>query len=219
MNSRPRFLITAGPTREKIDPFRFISNPSSGKMGYAAAAAAAERGFPVVLVSGPVALAAPAGVELVKVVSARDMRAAVLRRFPETDAVIMAAAVSDFRPRAPRRSKIKKTGRGLVLDLVPNPDILAELGRRKGRRVLIGFAAETDNLIDGARSKLNNKNLDLIVGNDISEPGSGFGSETNRVVVVGRSGEVERWPLLSKQEVAARLVEYAVRIYEEKIRS
>lgn len=206
-----RFLITAGPTREFIDPFRFISNPSSGKMGYALARAARERGGEVVLVSGPVNLTPPEGVTTVRVSSAREMRKAVLKYFPSSDVVIMAAAVSDYRPAETRKHKIKKSREKIQLALVPNPDILAELGGKKGRKFLVGFSADTDNVIDNARKKMEIKKLDLIVANDLSSPGSGFGADTNQVTLLDREGKAESWPRLSKDEVAGRLIEKIIR--------
>ncbi len=206
MNSPSKFIITAGPTREFIDPFRFISNPSSGKMGYALARAAVKRGHDVVLISGPVSLPPVAGAVLVPVVSAREMRSAVREHFPTADAVIMAAAVSDYRPERFSRSKIKKGAAKTALALVRNPDILAELGRRRGKAFLAGFSAETENIIDNARQKLKSKRLDLIIANDISAPGSGFDTETNRVSVLSRDGSVEEWPLMSKNALGEKII-------------
>jgi len=202
-----KFIVTAGPTREFLDPFRFISNPSSGKMGFALARAARDRGAEVVLISGPVSLPPVSGVEFIPVVSAREMRLAVRSRLPGTGVVIMAAAVSDYRPVRYSPRKLKKGSGGQTLSLVRNPDILEELGKSKGELFLAGFSAETENIIDNAAKKLKSKQLDLIVANDISAPGSGFVSETNRAVVIDRDGLVEEWPLLSKDELAERIVE------------
>ncbi len=202
-----KFIVTAGPTREFLDPFRFISNPSSGKMGFALARAARDRGAEVVLISGPVSLPPVSGVEYIPVISAREMRSAVRSRLPGTGAVIMAAAVSDYRPARYSPRKLKKGPAGQTLSLVRNPDILEELGKSKGELFLAGFSAETENIIDNAAKKLKSKRLDLIVANDISAPGSGFVSETNRAVVIDRDGSVEEWPLLSKDELAERIVE------------
>ncbi len=214
-----KFIVTAGPTREFLDPFRFISNPSSGKMGFALARAARERGGEVALISGPVVLDPPPGVELVPVTSARRMRDEVFRRLPGAGAVIMAAAVSDYRPARYSRKKLKKGPGRLSLDLVRNPDILGELGRKKGEVVLVGFSAETENIVDNAAEKLKSKNLDLIVGNDISAPGSGFAAETNRAVVIDRTGVVEEWPLLTKNELAERIIDRVLTIRAGRGRS
>ena len=201
-----KFIITAGPTREFIDPFRFISNPSSGKMGYALARAAVDEGFEVILISGPVGLPSVPGVVQVPVVSALEMREAVKAHFPSAAVVIMAAAVADYRPRYNSRHKLKKGGIELSLELERNPDILEELGEIKGDTILVGFSAETENIIDNARKKLKSKNLDLIIANDISAPGSGFAGDTNRVVIVDRQGGIEELPLMSKDEVADLII-------------
>ena len=202
-------LVTSGPTREPIDAVRFISSPSSGRMGHALARAAQRAGARVVLVSGPTSLPDPEGVETVRVSSARDMEAAVRAHAPEADVVFMAAAVGDFECREPAAGKIRKSGRGLAVQLEPTPDILAGLG--EGRRpgtgpLLVGFAAETGDPVPAARAKLLAKSLDVIVANRIDEPGSGFAGDTNRVSVLTRDGEMEIWPLQSKDEVATRLV-------------
>ncbi len=202
-----KFIITAGPTREFLDPFRFISNPSSGKMGFALARAARKRGGEVVLISGPVNLPPPPGVEFVPVTSARQMRDEVTRHLPGAGAVIMAAAVSDYRPARYSRRKLKKNQSRLTLDLVCNPDILAGLGKKKGNLVLVGFSAETENIVDNAGKKLKSKRLDLIVANDITAPGCGFAAATNRVVVVGREGVPEEWPLMSKDALAGKIID------------
>jgi len=207
LKSQKKFIITAGPTREFIDPFRFISNPSSGKMGYALARAALERGHDVILISGPVSLPPVPGVRLVPVTSAREMRAAVMEHAPAADAVVMAAAVSDYRPARFSPAKLKKAGERISLPLVRNPDIIGELGGRKGGAFLTGFSADTENIIDNAREKLKSKGLDLIIANDISAPGSGFGAETNRATVIHRDGKVEEWPLLGKDALAGRIVD------------
>lgn len=208
-----RILVTAGPTREPIDPVRFLSNPSTGRMGFAVAAAAAERGADVLLVAGPTPLATPPGVRRQNVESALEMYEAVLAAFEAgVDVVVKAAAVSDFRPRFRRDHKVKKTDAALTLELEPNPDILAELGRRKEREVLIGFAAETGGGHDYARAKLAAKRLDLIVLNDVGEPGAGFAVETNRVDLLWPDGRSERLPLLSKEEVAGRLLDEVARM-------
>ena len=205
-----RLLVTAGPTREEIDPVRYLSNHSSGKMGYAIAAAAAARGAEVVLISGPVALEAPAGVETVRVETALQMQQELENRFDDSDVLVMAAAVADYRPRQRAGQKLKKTSQGLQLDLEKNPDLLATLGARKQAQMLIGFAAETENLLENAEKKLRAKNLDLIVANDVTAEGAGFGSETNLVRFLFPDGRAEELPLLSKYEVAERLLDRIV---------
>ncbi|GAB4108125.1 MAG: bifunctional phosphopantothenoylcysteine decarboxylase/phosphopantothenate--cysteine ligase CoaBC [Acidobacteriota bacterium] len=200
-----RVLVTAGPTVEDVDAVRFLSNRSSGRMGFAVAREAALRGARVTLVSGPVQLHDPPGVEVIRVRSAAEMAAAVLERFPSVDVVVKAAAVADYRPSAPVAGKLKKSAAPLKLELEPTLDILARLGAEKTRQILVGFAAEADGLLDYAREKLQRKNLDLVVANDIRAADSGFGSDWNRCVFIDRSGEAEELPLIPKQEVAARL--------------
>lgn len=203
-----RVLISAGPTQEAIDPVRFISNRSSGKMGYALAEAARMRGAEVVLVSGPTALPAPAGVDYCPVTTAEEMRKVLLSRFPWSDTVIMAAAVADFRPAQPSQHKLKKRHRPITrLDLTPTDDILEELGERRTTQVLVGFAAETEDLLAHAKEKLHAKHVDLLVANDVSAAGSGFGSDTNRVVLLAADGESEELPLLPKRDVADRILD------------
>lgn len=200
------FLISAGPTREAIDPVRYLSNRSSGKMGYALAEAARKAGHRVVLVSGPVALPPPRGVRLVPVVSAAEMLDALRREFADADVLIMAAAVADWRPRTVAGCKQKKAGRkSWSLDLIPTPDILATLSRHKGRRFVVGFAAETGDPLREARRKLRAKRLDMIVANDVSRPDAGFEVETNRVTVL-TGNRVLAWPTRSKRQVARDLV-------------
>lgn len=202
-----RVLVTAGPTREPLDPVRYISNYSSGKMGYALAAAAAKRGARVVLVSGPTALAVPRGVTAVPVSSAVEMRERVLEHLEDSTVVIKAAAVADYRPARLSTSKIKKSGGGLSLDLERNPDIISEVGRNKGDRVLVGFAMETDDLVPNARKKLVEKNMDLIVANDLGQPGSGFQYDTNIVRILDREGNAEELPMMDKTDVAHRILD------------
>jgi phosphopantothenoylcysteine decarboxylase/phosphopantothenate--cysteine ligase len=197
-------LVTAGPTVEDIDPVRFVSNRSSGRMGYRLAEAARDRGARVVLVSGPTALEAPAGVELVSVRSAEEMSAAVLRRAEEASVVVMAAAVSDYRPETVAPQKIKKADGGTSLALVRTPDILASLGRAKGRRFLVGFAAETDRVLDNAREKRRKKGLDLIVANDVSGTETGFATEDNAAVLMDDRGETTL-PRMGKRALAERI--------------
>ncbi len=202
-----RFLISAGPTHEDLDPVRFLSNRSTGKMGYALARMAWRRGASVCLISGPSALAAPLGVERVLVRSALEMQQALTSRFPHTDALIMSAAVSDYRPAGFAEQKIKRGDDEVLVKLIHNPDILASLGTAKGNQVMVGFAAETQELVRHAQEKLVNKNLDLIVANDVSAPDSGFAVDTNQVTLIHRSGTVESLPLLSKEEVAERVLD------------
>lgn len=206
-------LVTAGPTCEDIDPVRFISNRSSGRMGYAVAEEALKRGARLTLISGPTELAPPAGARLVRVRSAEEMLRAVLENLDNATVVVMAAAVADFRPAVARASKIKKSEGPPEIKLEPTPDILGELARpeRRGARILVGFAAETEELVENARRKLREKNLDVIVANDIRE---GFGSDTNLVTILDRYGREERLPRLSKKEVARRLLDVV-----EEIRS
>jgi phosphopantothenoylcysteine decarboxylase/phosphopantothenate--cysteine ligase len=199
-------LISAGGTVERIDPVRYISNDSSGKMGYALARSAASLGARVVLLSANVRLASPPGVNVVKVVSAQDMYDAALARLPEADIVIMAAAVADYRPVRAHAHKIKKSEDRMVLELEKTPDILSEIGRRKGRRFVVGFAAETEHLEQYAMDKLVRKRCDLVVANDVSLPGGGFGSDQNEVKVFDHNGLVEQIPLMSKDRVADRLM-------------
>jgi phosphopantothenoylcysteine decarboxylase/phosphopantothenate--cysteine ligase len=199
-------LVTAGPTHEDFDPVRFLTNRSSGKQGYALARAAWRRGAEVSLVSGPVSLPAPYGVELVPVRSAREMEAALKERFAGVDAVLMAAAVSDYRPGQVAVKKMKRGQAEVQYHLVQNPDILQGLGRLKTRQVLVGFAAETHDLEAEASRKLKEKNLDLIVANDVNRPDSGFQVDTNEVTLIAREGAPEPLPLLSKEEVAERIL-------------
>jgi len=201
-----RFLITAGPTREALDPVRFLSNHSSGKMGYALARAAAEQGADVTLVTGPVSLPPPAGVQVVRVTTAQEMLEAVLDRFEGIDVVVKAAAVADYRPAAASSQKIKKGGE-LSISLVKNPDILAELGRRKKKQLLVGFAAETENVRQNAQSKLAAKSLDLIVANDLTREGAGFDVDTNVVRLIFRDGTEKELPLLPKADVSRIILE------------
>ena len=199
-------LVTAGPTREPIDPVRFLSNPSTGAMGYALAAEAARRGAGVVLVSGPTHLAAPGAVQIVRVTTHAEMRAAALEHARGKDAVIMAAAVGDYRAAEALPSKIKKTSPAWSLPLVRTEDILHEIAlRRDGGTLLVGFALETERVEENARAKLAAKDLDWIVANNPLEPGAGFGTGTNRVTVLGRDGERLEYPALDKPELARRL--------------
>ena len=197
-----KVLVTAGGTREPIDPVRYIGNRSSGKMGYALAEAAVKRGAQVVLVSGPVSLTPPVGVQFIPVETAQEMRAAVLAEFADSDIVIKAAAVADYRVACQASQKIKKTGDTLSLVLEKNPDILAELGRIKTQQILVGFAAETENLIAHAAEKLQRKNADLIVANDVTLQGAGFNADTNIVKLLYKDGNVEELPQMAKKALA-----------------
>jgi phosphopantothenoylcysteine decarboxylase/phosphopantothenate--cysteine ligase len=210
-----RVLVSAGPTQEAIDPVRYISNRSSGKMGYALAAVAAKRGAQVTLVSGPSEQPVPVGVELVDVTTCDEMFQAVTARAAVADLFISAAAPADFAPAEILQQKIKKTQR-LTLELEKTRDILAAVGQNKGRTILVGFAAETQNLIDNAQSKLISKNLDVIVGNDVSEGNDVFGSDTNQVVLISRDGETIRLPRISKTEVADRILDYIKQHFMEE---
>lgn len=205
-------LITAGPTQEPIDGVRYLSNRSSGKMGYALAEEAAARGARVLLVSGPVSLPPPREATLIPVRTAIEMRQAVMDHLTEATIVIKAAAVADYYIPNPSQHKMKKTAARLSLDLEPTPDILAELGTKKGDRLLIGFAAETDNLIEQARRKMQQKNCDMVVGNVVSRPGTGFESDENEVVLVTRTGETIPVERASKRAVAGRIFDEALRL-------
>jgi len=200
-------LVTAGPTEEAIDPVRFLTNPSSGKMGYAIARAAAQRGAKVTLISGPTSCAPPLDVALVRVRSAEEMRKAVMKAFPASTSVVMAAAVSDFAPASRAKQKVKKQDASLTLKLKTTPDILLELGQKKEDRLLIGFAAETQSLVKNARAKLEKKNLDLIVANDVSRKEIGFQSDSNQVKMIGKDGSISELPLLPKRVLAHRVLD------------
>jgi len=211
------FLITAGPTQEPIDPVRFISNRSTGKMGYALAQAALDRGARVMLISGPVSLDPPHGAEVVQVRTAAEMRDAVFSHLEPATMIVKCAAVADFRPAAPAKQKIKKKGIPVSLELDPVEDILAELGRftsgkPRGDRLLVGFAAETDNVLEYARRKLEEKNCDMIVANRVGSEGSGFESDTNEVLLVMRGGEVVEVPRAPKRQIADRILGQVVRL-------
>jgi phosphopantothenoylcysteine decarboxylase / phosphopantothenate---cysteine ligase len=207
-------LITAGPTREKIDPARYITNRSSGRMGYALAEAALGRGARVLLVSGPTSFHPPGAAEVTRVESAEQMRDAVLNLLPQATIVIKTAAVSDYRAKSVAPQKIKRRG-SLTLELEPTPDILKEIASRKHSQIMIGFAAETENVLENARQKLAAKNLDAIVVNDVSREGVGFDSDRNQVTII-RHDEVVEIPETSKWEVAQRVLDQVVRIRERR---
>ncbi|UIN47733.1 bifunctional phosphopantothenoylcysteine decarboxylase/phosphopantothenate--cysteine ligase CoaBC [Bacillus licheniformis] len=207
-----RVLITAGPTREQIDPVRFFSNRSTGKMGYAFAEEAARMGARVTLIAGPTVLDDPAGVDVIHVQSAEDMYQAALSVFDESDIVIKTAAVADYRPKHVHDQKMKKKDGGLVIELERTKDILKALGERKTKQILVGFAAETQHVEDYAKQKLETKNLDMIVANNITAEGAGFGTETNIVTVFHRDGKKTAHPLMSKREVAAEVLKEAAEL-------
>ena len=201
-------LISAGPTREWIDPVRFLSNPSSGKMGYALARAAVDRGMQVTLVSGPTALKAPAGAEVLFVETAREMQEAMSQRFAKADLIIMSAAVSDHRPETRSKQKQKKEQVRMTLDLVANPDILMELGKqKKNGQTLVGFAAETENLLPNARRKLREKNLDWIVANDVSEKDRGFQSDFNKISLLSKEQNEMDFEYQEKNSLARKIMD------------
>lgn len=202
-------LVTAGPTREPLDPVRFLSNRSSGKMGYALAQAAIQRGHNAVLVSGPTSLDAPANARLIRVETAEQMLEAVQASVEWCDVLIMAAAVCDWRPANPSDSKLKKHSMPAILPLESTPDILKSLKEKKEHRVYIGFAAETENVINEARRKLVEKGLDLIVANDVSRPGAGFETDTNIATLVSAPDVVTEFPLLTKKALAERILEWS----------
>lgn len=209
-------LVTAGPTAEPLDPVRYLTNRSSGKMGYALARAAARRGARVILVSGPTALKPPSGVEFISIETARQMYDAVTERYDRVDVVIKAAAVADYRPRKAAGEKIKKTGATLTVELERNPDILAELGRLKKHQTLIGFAAETNDLEKHACLKAEKKNLDFLVANDVTLPGAGFDSDTNIVKLVYPDGAVVPLPKLDKLVLAHRILDEMLNVRGDK---
>jgi phosphopantothenoylcysteine decarboxylase / phosphopantothenate---cysteine ligase len=205
-------LVTAGPTYEDIDPVRFLTNRSSGKMGYAVAAEAARRGARVLLVSGPVALETPQGVERINVRSAEEMARAVQSQFSDCTIAIFAAAVADYRPAEKASQKIKRTNGELTLKLEANPDILKSVAKNKGERLIVGFAAETENVAENARKKLTQKNADVIVANDVSRAGAGFDLDTNIVTLFSRDGRDLPLPKMSKAEVAGRILDEVLRL-------
>lgn len=211
-----RVLITAGPTRESLDPVRFITNHSSGKMGYAIAKQACLLGAEVTLISGPSNLKAFRGVKLVRVQSAKEMEQAVLQEYPEAQIVIKAAAVADYRPKFTSTQKIKKQEGDLILELERNTDILAQLGKDKGNRVLVGFAAETEAVLENAAAKMQRKNLDLIIANDVTASGAGFASDTNIVTIIRVDGTKRKIAQMSKADVALEILGEIIKIKNEK---
>jgi len=212
-----KILVTAGPTQEPLDPVRFITNHSSGKMGYALAKVARRRGAEVILVTGPTSIPIPRGdMKVVSVKSAAEMRKAVLGHMEGCSVVIKAAAVSDFRPKAVSLQKVKKAEASTSLILEKTDDILSEIGRKKRGGILVGFAAETENVVANAQKKLKEKNLDLIVVNDVTKPGAGFGQDTNQVKILFRSGEVKDLPLMSKEEVSQSILDEVEKLLKQK---
>jgi phosphopantothenoylcysteine decarboxylase/phosphopantothenate--cysteine ligase len=204
-------VVSAGPTRERIDPVRFLSNPSTGRMGYALAGAARERGAKVILISGPTHLAPPQGVRIINVETALEMRKQVIENSRKADIVMMAAAVANYRPKKKSDTKIRKGKGRLALELEENPDILSELGKKKGKKVLVGFSLETRGHVRRAKEKLREKNLDIIVANDPLQDGAGFGVETNVVQIIDRKGNVEKLPKLPKEEIAHIILDCLLR--------
>ncbi|HHY25721.1 MAG TPA: bifunctional phosphopantothenoylcysteine decarboxylase/phosphopantothenate--cysteine ligase CoaBC [Desulfitobacterium dehalogenans] len=209
-------LVTAGGTQEPLDPVRYLGNRSSGRMGFAVAEALKEAGAETILVSAPNELPTPPGVRRIAVMTAEEMHAAVMDEFAHMDIVVKAAAVADYRPLANAEQKIKKDGSNLTLELVPTPDILAECGKKKERQFLVGFAAETEKLYEHAQAKMQRKNVDMLVANDVTKPGAGFGSPTNIVSFLFPDGKRTDLPQMSKQEVARRLVQEIVERLGEK---
>jgi len=214
-----RILVTAGPTREPIDPIRFISNRSTGKMGFAVARAAWRRGAQVKLVAGPSALPTPRGIERIDTETAAEMLDATGRNFPWCTTLVMSAAVADFRSAESVKTKIKKNAKGLALKLAPITDELPRLAAKKGARLVVGFAAETDHLEEHAREKLRAKKLDLIVANDVTQEGAGFGADTNIVTLIGPDGRSQSHPKLSKDDVADLILDRVVVLRADRARN
>ena len=208
-----RMVVTAGGTQEPIDPVRHIGNPSSGKMGYAIAEAARDRGASVTLIAAPTSLPNPAGVEVIHIRTAAEMKKAVAKAVAKTDALLMAAAVADYQPKTIAKTKIKKDAPSLTLELVRTPDIITEV---KGDFLRVGFAAESEDVVANAKKKLQKKQLDLIVANDITDTSSGFGADTNKVTIISRDGKVESLPLMSKREVADRILDRVAGLLAKK---
>jgi phosphopantothenoylcysteine decarboxylase/phosphopantothenate--cysteine ligase len=211
-----KIMITAGPTEEPLDPVRFITNLSSGKMGYALAIAARRRGAIVTLISGPTTLSIPPVEKIIKVRTAQEMHKAVLDNYKKAAIIIKAAAVADYCPKVLAAEKIKKDGKILSLELKRNPDIIAEIGRSKGSRVLVGFAMETENLLANAREKLKKKNMDLIVANNLKEDGAGFRADTNIITIIDRTGKAESFKIMTKIEAAEEIFDHIQKIIDKK---
>lgn len=211
-----RILITAGPTEEPLDPVRFITNLSSGKMGYALAAAAHRRGANITLISGPTNLPLPAAETIIRVRTAKEMHKAVMKHYRDADIIIKAAAVADYCPKVSAKEKIKKDKKALSLELEINPDIIADIGKNKGNRVLVGFAMETQNLLANAREKLKKKNMDLIVANNLQEEGAGFRTDTNVITIIDSKGESESFGKMTKIEAAGAILDRVKKIMNKK---
>lgn len=209
-------IVTAGPTREHIDPVRFFSNRSSGKMGYAIADAAKDRGARVILISGATSLPRPEDIKLIDVVTTHEMKKAVIDYLPEASMLIMAAAVTDYKPKKPSLKKQKKSGRSLVIEMEETEDILAEVGRSNGKSILVGFAAETNDIVKNAEMKLRKKNLDLIIANDITLKGAGFESDTNITTIIDRDGRIQEIPIMHKRDLAHIILDKAIDLKERK---
>jgi phosphopantothenoylcysteine decarboxylase / phosphopantothenate---cysteine ligase len=205
-------VVTAGPTCEDLDPVRFLTNRSSGRMGYALAEAAARRGAHVVLVSGPVPLETPSGVERIDVRTTEQLHRAVLENLDRATVVIMAAAVADYRPIAPHQTKLKRAAGRLTIEFEPTADILADVSRRKGERIVVGFAAETEQVAEHARKKLRDKAADMIVANDVTAPGAGFDNDTNVVTIFRANGHEQALPKMTKLQVAHRILDEVVEL-------
>jgi phosphopantothenoylcysteine decarboxylase/phosphopantothenate--cysteine ligase len=214
-----RLLVSAGPTRERWDAVRFLSNRSSGKMGFALASVASSRGADVTLISGPVSLPDPTGVRTLRVESTEEMRTAVLNEWQQMDAAIMAAAVADYRPATPIGGKKKKTAGPMALELVRTPDIIAEMGRKKGERILVGFAAESDELRENALSKLHGKNLDLIVANSVSGEEDAMGADTSRAFLFDAEENEEAFPLMEKHALAEFILDRIAKLWQKNVSS
>ena len=212
-----RFVVTAGPTREAIDPVRFISNRSSGKMGYAIAEAALARGHDVTLISGPASLAAPRGTQLVSITTSDELYDAVHRAMRACDVLVMCAAVSDYKPAAPANRKLRKRKAPFALKLIPTTDVLASLPKENRRYLVVGFAAETHDLKINAQKKLRRKNCDLIVANDVSRNDSGMESDENEVVIFSRNGESQKISRTSKKIIARELVKIISKMFEKSL--
>lgn len=206
-----RILITAGPTREAIDPVRYISNHSSGKMGYSVVKEALARGAEVTLVTGPTNLQVPEGAKVIKVNSAQEMKDAVEKSFEAQDALVLVAAVADYRVKAVAEQKIKKSGDTLTLELTKNPDIAYEIGKKKGNKILVGFCAETENVIENAVGKVLRKNFDFIVANDVTQEGAGFGTDTNIVKLIDKNGILSDLPIMHKDQVSNKILDEIIK--------
>jgi phosphopantothenoylcysteine decarboxylase/phosphopantothenate--cysteine ligase len=214
-----KILITAGPTEEPLDPVRFITNLSSGKMGYALAVAAHRRGAEVTLISGPTNLPLPPVEKIIRVRTAKEMHKAVMDNYKKAAIIIKAAAVADYSPQISAAEKIKKDKKTLSLELKNNPDIIADLGRNKGGRILVGFAMETQNLLVNARGKLKKKNMDLIVANNLREEGAGFRTDTNIITIIDRTGKAESFDKMTKIEAADAILDRVKKIIDGKVRN